>query len=386
MRKNATLREMAALLRPFISPIALAISAGAVAGIGTVALLAAINRALNAPEGLTGWPLAAFIGLCAVTLLASATSDITTNIVGQRLVAGVRKTLGMKILTAPIDALERYRTHRLIPVLTNDVDMISDVAFLFASLAIACAVVAGCLAYLAWLSLPLFGLLLLVLGAGVGVQYVARARGIEGFWAGRDGEERLHKAYRSISDGAKELRMNRRHRASVFGSHIAGTIEEIRAINTRSIVTFVAANAIGSGLFFVAVALTFCWAAWSASLAPAELSGFVLVLIFMKGPVDQIMQALPPIVRAQVAFRRIADLSAQFSSPEPGLGIAAGAEPAAIVSLELSGACYAFPTEGGAQPFRLGPIDLTIGAGEMVFIVGDNGSGKTTLIKLLLGL
>jgi ATP-binding cassette subfamily B protein len=34
----------------------------------------------------------------------------------------------------------------------------------------------------------------------------------------------------------------------------------------------------------------------------------------------------------------------------------------------------------------LGPIDLQLRRGEIVFVVGDNGSGKTTLIKLLAGL
>ncbi|NOJ99445.1 ATP-binding cassette domain-containing protein, partial [Corallococcus coralloides] len=55
--------------------------------------------------------------------------------------------------------------------------------------------------------------------------------------------------------------------------------------------------------------------------------------------------------------------------------------------IALQGVRYAFdaPADGG-EPFVLGPIDLELRRGEMVFIVGDNGSGKTTLIKLLLGL
>ena len=35
--------------------------------------------------------------------------------------------------------------------------------------------------------------------------------------------------------------------------------------------------------------------------------------------------------------------------------------------------------------FTLGPIDLTVGAGERIAVVGSNGSGKTTLLQLLLG-
>jgi putative pyoverdin transport system ATP-binding/permease protein len=36
--------------------------------------------------------------------------------------------------------------------------------------------------------------------------------------------------------------------------------------------------------------------------------------------------------------------------------------------------------------FLLGPIDLTIKSGELIFIVGSNGSGKSTLAKLITGL
>src|SRR5207248_1747016 len=36
--------------------------------------------------------------------------------------------------------------------------------------------------------------------------------------------------------------------------------------------------------------------------------------------------------------------------------------------------------------FRLGPIDLSLARGELVFVAGGNGSGKTTLAKLLVGL
>jgi putative ATP-binding cassette transporter len=65
--------------------MALSAVAGICAGAATVALLATINQVLNRPDGL----LLTFVALCATALVGRATSDISTNLVGQRLVTRV---------------------------------------------------------------------------------------------------------------------------------------------------------------------------------------------------------------------------------------------------------------------------------------------------------
>jgi putative ATP-binding cassette transporter len=47
---------------------------------------------------------------------------------------------------------------------------------------------------------------------------------------------------------------------------------------------------------------------------------------------------------------------------------------------------FCYPQEGRDEDFILGPIDLVLHAGEVLFIVGGNGSGKSTLAKLVVGL
>ena len=378
--------EIGRLLKPFLPWIVLSAVTGISAGAATVALLGTINRVLNQPGGLAGGLLLTFIGLCGVALFGRMVSDVSTNFVGQRLVAQVRKSLAQKILAAPIDALERYRTHRLMPVLSQDVDMISDVAFALSGMLIAIAVALGCLSYLAFLSLPLFGLMLVALVIGITVQLMAQIRGEAGFWKAREQEDQLHKAYRAISEGAKELRMHRTRRTRMFSGQIERIVDTIRVVNGRAINTYVIATAFGSALFFLLIALILGWAAFQPT-EPAVLSGFVLVLLFLKGPLDQIALLLPGVGRAKVAFQRIGDLSARFATPEPHLHLE---RPSSIATLErgigMRGVRYAFAAPDGAEPFVLGPIDLQLRRGEMVFVVGDNGSGKTTLIKLLLGL
>jgi putative ATP-binding cassette transporter len=54
--------------------------------------------------------------------------------------------------------------------------------------------------------------------------------------------------------------------------------------------------------------------------------------------------------------------------------------------VELSGITHAYRKEGEDQSFMLGPLDLKLSPGEILFITGGNGSGKTTLAKILVGL
>ncbi len=126
--RSAT-RELLSILKPFWPALSLSIGLGIVGGLAITALLTSINRVLNAEGGMTSGMMLAFSAICALALLSSILSNIGTNYVGQKVIARLRKTLGGRVLSAPIEQLERYRTHRLIPVLTHDIDTVSDLAF-----------------------------------------------------------------------------------------------------------------------------------------------------------------------------------------------------------------------------------------------------------------
>jgi putative ATP-binding cassette transporter len=381
------LRELLGLLKPYRLIVALAVGLGILGGFCITLLLANINNFLHAPGALSWGMVLGFAGICLVALGCSIASDIGTNYVGQHVIAGLRRDLGEKVLSAPIEQIERYRSHRLIPVLTHDVDTISDFAFAFAPLAISLSVSLGCLGYLAMLSWQMFLIAALALLLGTAVQYVARMRGIRGFNEAREAEDQLQKHYDGVASGAKELRISRPRRQRMFNERISRTANFIRDTHVRSINIFVIAKSLGSMLFFVVIGLVLALQQAQLVSDPKVTSGFVLVLLYMKGPLEHLVSTLPIVSRAQIAFRRIAELSQQFSSPEPHLLLAAPEVPdQQIRSLELRNLGFAFPPVAGAAPFALGPINLRIEQGDILFIVGENGCGKTTLIKLLLGL
>lgn len=380
--------DLLRLLRPHLGWISVSVLTGLCAGAATVGLLATVNSALHDRAALSGTMLWIYLGLCGVALLGRGLSDMGTNRVGQRVVAQLRKGLAENILQTPLEALERFGNHRLLPVLTQDVEIVSHFAFTLSATLISGAVTMGCLLYLAVLSPALFGLMLAALVVGTVVQILAQARGMRGFWSARAQEEQLHRSYRTLSDGAKELRLHWERRVRLMGQ-ITATVEAIRSVNGRAVSIYVLAKAFGAAIFFLLIALVLAWGAWQ-EVETAVLSGFVLVLLFLKGPIDQIATGLPTFGRARVALQRIEELRAHFAQGgvnSDTVGQSTTPVPTAMEHIELRGVTYRFPAQKqeGAI-FALGPINLELRKGEMVFIVGDNGAGKTTLMKLLLGL
>jgi putative ATP-binding cassette transporter len=381
------LREVARLLRPFWKVALLATTMGTVSGLSTAWMLATVNQALHAGGGTPAALLLSFAGLCVLTIAGEIASDLGNSFVGQSVVARLRADLSQKILSAPIVEIERFRVHRITTILNQDIDTISTFTFGFSSLAIATAITVGCFAYLAVLSPRLCLIALVAILLGVWAHAAARQRGRRGFEVAREAQDELQGQYRAITEGAKELRIDRKRRWHVRDDQLAVTIERIRSLRVRAMRIFMSANAFGSALFFVVIGLVLALQGTLPTATPV-LSGFVIVLLYVKGPLTQLVGALPLLGQTQVAVRRVAELSLRFSNPETDL-FADPAEPAGTHSrhsIELRHVTYAYPADRGGNVFALGPIDLRIHAGEMLFLVGENGSGKTTLIKLLLGL
>lgn len=387
---SRVLREVFHLLRPFWPLVAFATGIGILSGLATAWLLATINAGLH--EGGATWPLLArFIGLCLLSVGGTAIAGVGNSIVGQKIIANLRKDISARILRAPIAALETHRSYRLISVMTGDVDTVSAFTFSFSGYAIALAITIGSFVYLFTLSPAVFLIALLALGVGVVINIVAKRGWIRDYEGVRIAQDELHKQYRAITDGAKELKISRPRRGRVHGVLLSGAADRIALFKSQAMRLFWLGNAGGSAVFFIVIGLLLAGQS-RLGIDATVISGVVIVLLYVKGPVEQIAGALPVFDQARISFARIAALSAELDQHEPNIPITVATETGlasastAIRSIELRGVSYAFPAKDGVAPFVLGPVNLTIHAGELLFIVGENGSGKTTLIKLLLGL
>jgi ABC-type multidrug transport system fused ATPase/permease subunit len=104
-------------------------------------------------------------------------------------------------------------------------------------------------------------------------------------------------------------------------------------------------------------------------------------LLLIKRPLEELVDELETVQKANAAMHRVADLLDQrasivdsgTTSPLPG-----------PLSIEL--AAVSFSYEGGDAPPTLADVTVHIGAGRSVGVVGRTGSGKTTFSRLLLRL
>ena len=380
----ATLIESFRILRSFWPMALFATIAGGVSGLASAALLATVNRAVHTPgEGLFGI-LAAFAGLCSVSLAGDLFGNIGNNIVAQRIIAKLRRELSAKIINAPIAEIERFRSHRLLTILGHDVDTIGGFTFNFSMIVIAFSITVGCFVYLAILSPIMFGIVMAAAVLMFAIQAVASQLGVQSYFAVRNAHDELQKHYRAIIEGAKEIRINKERRARVL-DHLSATVDWIAQQFVHATRVFFVARAFNSMFFFVTIFVVLALSA-RMQVENAAVSGFILVLLYVRGPIEQIVAAMPLFGQAQASFRNVAVLSAamrQGQSPslprEPLSNFLPG-------TIELRAVRYQFPAQDGVEPFVFGPVNLTITAGETVFVIGKNGCGKTTLIKLLVGL
>ncbi|WP_322014140.1 cyclic peptide export ABC transporter [Paraburkholderia sp. J12] len=380
-------REILRLLGPFWPMMLLATVLGIVGGLCTAWLLAAINDGLHATGGVSTDMIVKFLALCAVTLLCNAIAGIGNSVIGQRIIAALRKDISARIVCAPIAAIERYRIHRLISTLNNDVETVSAFTYNFPNYAVALAVTAGCVAYMLFLSPLLFVIAAAAIVVGVLINQYTVVQWNRYYKGVRVAQDDLQKQYRAITEGAKELRVNQDRRLRVYDTLLSNAADQIADLKIRAMRLFYGSGAVGMTLFFVAIGVILLLQT-RLGVQASVVSGFVIVLLYVRGPVETLASALPALSQARISFQRIAELSAQFTNRETRLlDAASAARPLPeLRSIELRGATWTFPSVGEHSPFELGPVDLKIERGETLFVIGENGSGKTTLIKLLLGL
>ena len=364
--------------------VMVAIVAGVISGGCSARLIALINTAIaqNSPSAF----IASFVGLAVLALVTCSLSQFVLIDLAQDSVYRLRLRLSQQILSAPLQQLERLGPNQLLAVLTEDVQTISNTVFVIPFLCIDIAVIGGCLVYLGWLSgWVLVAVLVFLLAAIALVQtlinYAHRYLDLA-----RQEVDRLIRHFRSLTEGIKELKLHSARRQTFFDADLA--VSAAASQRHEKAAYKVAALATGGGqmLFFMLVGLLLFGVPQLAPNTQTVLPAYILTLTYLLGPIESLIRQLPFLASADVAIKKVTAMGLTLTEQAETASVIRQPSPSSWHTLTLDRVSHSYQGEDADHAFSIGPLNLTLKAGELVFIVGGNGSGKSTLAKLITGL
>ena len=367
--------------------VILAVVAGIISGASNTGLLAVINAVLRNNGFSMTVLLLMFIGLCVLLPVTRFIAEVLLIRLGQGALVDLRMRLSRQILAAPLRQLEEIGAARLLAVLSDDVPTITNALLAVPILCINIAIVIGSLVYLGWLSWVVLLAVLFFMVIGIATYQLPVIKAMHHLRLAREQGDALFSHFRALTDGAKELKLHSQRRDAFLTQTLKATSQNFRRHNVKGMVILTAANSWGQILVFVVVGLVLFALPVIRGASAETMTGYTLVLLYLMTPLQVIMTTLPNLSRANVSLRKVEELGLTLSSESQEVisdrQIGTGS---AWASLEMVNVTHAYQREGEDSSFILGPIDLTLTPGELVFLVGGNGSGKTTLSKLLVGL
>ncbi|TDV10311.1 putative ATP-binding cassette transporter [Raoultella planticola] len=359
---------------PFISVIALSLLSAAL-GLG---LIAFINLRLMTVVDTSLAVLPEFLGLLLLLMVVTLGSQLALTTLGHHFVFRLRGEFIKRILDSQIEKVEKIGSASLLAGLTSDIRIITIAFVRLPELVQGIILTVGSAAYLAWLSGKMMMVTALWMALTIWGGFVLVARVYRHMATLRETEDKLYHDYQTVLEGRKELTLNRERAEYVFNQLYLPDAREYRHHIIRADTFHLSAVNWSNIMMLGAIGLVF-WMANSLGWANTAVAAtYSLTLLFLRTPLLSAVGALPTLLSAQVAFNKLNTFSltpyrADFPQPEP--------HPH-WQTLELRDVCFHYPDNS----FAVGPINLTLQRGELVFLIGGNGSGKSTLAMLLTGL
>jgi cyclic peptide transporter len=297
----------------------------------------------------------------------------------------LRTNLIDKIFSTSYQKFEKMDRGRVYTALNDDVDRIGESANIFVMLVTSLLTAIGAFLYLATIAFWATMLTILLISAiSILYYFVSKSTDIY-FEKARDTRNVFMRFTNGLIDGFKELSLHRNKKLEYKRDVIHWANEFREKVSTANI-RFVNAFLVGESLLVILLgAVTFAIPKFFPDIRSYTVLSFVLVLLYLIGPINGILGAVPAIMQFKIAWKRIHQFLNEIPTSVDMKTIPTLLDRN-VERIKTVGIKYKYKNVADPNSFVVGPIDLEIRRGEILFIIGGNGSGKTTLAKLLVGL
>ena len=359
--------------------LVIAILASALSGIAAIGATICVLEYFR--SGAMLWWQFAAIALLAVVIGRYSRAALAQ--LGSQSVIRLRRRLIRSVVHVSLQDLERIGTTRLLVAFTRDIFSIGAAIRHVATLVASAAFLLTALAYIGWLA-PLR----MMVAGGLCVLCVAGAFALRRLetrhrHSMREALDNVLHVYSIVLQGVKQLKLDRQLARRTLLSFEERVREQQQAASGQFLYTDAVETWIQAMAYVILGVLVFGAVGDAAQLKV----GFgVLVLLQVQRPLRSLIVDTRAFAEASVALQRITELGLTLSGEHHERDNSEQVMPSSRAWHSLDLDSVSFKYSGGKAEFGLGPLQMNLHPGEIVFVIGENGSGKTTFAKVLTGL
>jgi putative ATP-binding cassette transporter len=370
------------------APRAAILFMAALVGVADAGMIATVNTAAEQVHaGSVPWTRAsAYLVLLGMLMTALGYALVQAITVIERALERVKLRIADKVRRSDLRFIEVSGGAGAYRLLAEDSGIIAQGFGPLVLVASQSMVVLFALVYVGWLSPPTLAATLVILGLAVPVIVGHAQRTRADLKAAAADDDRVFEALAGLLAGFKELKLNRPERAGLLAEieHLARRAQARKlAVGGRQALDMIFATGLTYVVLFAAV---FVVAILAPQASETVLKVSVVLLLVTRGLLGA-ANAVPVIAKVEAAIANLYRLEDRLDTAAAHAEGPVAATPRTdFERIDLRGLGFRYRDADGAALFEVGPMDLTLHRGELLFIVGGNGSGKSTLLKLLTGL
>lgn len=305
-----------------------------------------------------------------------------------------RTDLANQILNSELIFIQKLEAHRILAILTEDLTQLTNTVSDLPSIIINIPILIGCYLYISTISIPLFitiSCFLIMIFLFYKIPFLRARTKLKSC---REVTNKLFKHFENLVYGVKELLQNKDKADFFLNENLCKDATLFKEMNNQYKFLFRSIMKSIDILVFIGIAFLLFLLPSQFDISLSTLNSFILVLVFMIGPINQSINFFTKLSQANVSLQHI-NLIKQLNNKNQNqnqnqnqntdfnenLNVFFNQESQHIT---LSNITYSYKSKESA--FNLGGLSVTIKANDITFITGGNGSGKTTFLKLITGL
>lgn len=321
----------------------------------------------------------------AVYLLGRRFAQICLVKLTRNMAYEMKMELVNRIFSSSYQKFEQVDRGQIYTTLNNDIASIGETLNIITVLITSSFTALGAFIYLASVAFWATLITIFLIVSITFVYFIVSMRTNRFFDEARDTENVFMRLIHGLIDGYKELSLHKGKKKE-YQADIDDTASTYRDKMVYANVRFVNAFLVGESLLVILLGVVvFVLPRLFSGIQDYTVMSFVIVLLYLIGPVNNILNSIPAILQLKVARKRVADFIAAIP-----VTATSGAEklevPAVVHTMTVKDLEFEYKKDNSDHTFSVGPVNISLNSGEILFIIGGNGSGKTTLGKLLTGL